>query len=67
MADNSSEIAEIETILRTGARTVAKDGVSVTYDFNVLRERLAILRREDDAKKTRRPVVSQIDLESGWG
>lgn len=49
MADYSSEIAAIETILNAGAKSTSVDGLSVQYDFAALRKRLAELKALDDA------------------
>lgn len=63
MADNSTRIAEIQDVLRTGAKEVLKDGVKVVYDFGALRSELRKLQATDDTQKGRRPVVSRINLD----
>lgn len=62
MADHSTRIAEIESILRAGAKQVTIDGQSVTYDLPQLRKELRRLMAEDDTHRGRRPVVSSISL-----
>ena len=49
MADYSAEIAQIETILNSGTRSVSVDGMSTAYDHDSLRKRLAELRALDDS------------------
>lgn len=65
MADHSIEIAEIESILASGAKTVIVDGVQVTRDLNALRRHLAELRGKDAAAIAagqKRPRVARINL-----
>lgn len=62
MADHSAKIAEIQNLLRAGARNVSVDGVNVTYDFDELRRQLRLLMAEDDSLRGRRPLVGRIDL-----
>jgi hypothetical protein len=62
MADHSTRIAEIQDVLRTGAKEVVKDGVKVVYDFGQLRRELRQLMSEDPAHNTRRPVCAKINL-----
>lgn len=67
MADHTTRIAEIQDILRTGARSVNVDGVSITYDFVQLRNELRQLMSEDDTHKGRRPIASRLDLSRAFG
>ncbi len=62
MADHSTRIAEIQSILRAGARQVVVDGQSVTYDFPSLRKELRQLMAEDDTHRGRRPAAASINL-----
>lgn len=62
MADHSVRIAQIETILRNGVRSVTNDGTTIHYDFNALRKELRELRAADDANKGRRPQFVDIKL-----
>jgi hypothetical protein len=55
-----AEIANLETILNSGATDVTDDGTRTILDLASVRQRLAELRRRQDA--ARRPIVSQIDL-----
>lgn len=51
----SERIAEIDAILRTGARSVTLDGVTISYDFDQLREeRRTLEAKQPDARKRRR-------------
>jgi len=65
MADNSERIAEIQNVLRSGAKKTTVDGVSVEYDFAALRAELRRLMADDDIYRGRRPVVSTINLNHG--
>lgn len=67
MADHTTRITAIQTILRTGARSVSVDGVNVTYDFEELRNELRQLMSEDDTHKGRRPVAARLDLSRAFG
>ncbi len=60
--DNASKIAEIETILESGATYVLVDGVATSLDHASLRKELTRLRAEDDAQRGRRPRAASIDL-----
>lgn len=62
MADHSARIAEIDAILRAGARSVSIDGHTVTYDFDALRGERARLISADDTARHTRPRVSRINL-----
>jgi hypothetical protein len=53
-------IADLEAILDAGGSRVTVDGLSVQYDLDQVRKRLAELRRSQDAAK--RPRVATIDL-----
>ena len=61
-ADHSTRIAEIQEILRAGARTVSIDGTTVTYDFDALRRELRLLMADDTNQQGRRPVFGTIYL-----
>ena len=60
--DNSDRIAEINDILRTGAKRVTVDGTTIDYDFATLRQERRELMAEDDAKRHVKPRVSSINL-----
>ena len=60
--DNSTRIAEIDAILRTGAEQVTIDGETVRYNFDELRRERLRLERGDDQRKRKRPVASSINL-----
>lgn len=62
MADNSTRIAEIEAILRSGVTQVSNDGTSITHNFPELRKELRRLKAEDDTHKGKRPSAVQFDL-----
>ncbi len=62
MADNSTEIIRIRTILASGARSVDVDGTRTQIDLDALRKRLRELEAGDDAYRGRRPVVSTMNL-----
>ena len=62
MADNSLKIAELQAILRAGARRVVIDGTTVEYDFDTIRNELRKLQADDDNNSCKRPVVSTMDL-----
>lgn len=66
MADNSAEIARIESILNAGATTVSVDNLMSTYDFGELRKRLAELKATDDNTQRRRNVFNRINLGNSW-
>lgn len=67
MIDHSERIAEIQAILRAGARTVTVDGTTITYDFDTLRKELYQLQAEDAAQRGRRPRVVTVDLRRAFG
>ena len=57
---HETEIAQLETILNTGAGQVTVDGVTVRYHGpDVIRKRLSELYAKQDAAK--RPRLSRID------
>jgi hypothetical protein len=60
--DNTTRIAEIREILRSGAKRVTVDGTTVDYDFGALRQELRELLAEDDTARHRKPRVSSINL-----
>lgn len=62
MADHTTRIAEIEQILRAGARRVTHDGVTIDYDFDALRSELRKLKAADPATCSKRPVASRLYL-----
>lgn len=65
MADYSAEIAAIETILNSGAKSTSVDGLSVSYDLVALRKRLAELKALDDTTLeagTQRPKRATIRM-----
>lgn len=62
MADYDDEISRIEEILNQGAERVTKDGVTVQYNLESLRKRLAYLTRADEDEQKKRPACASIDL-----
>ena len=62
MADHSVEIARLEALLSTGARSISVDGVSTTLDPESIRQRLRQLKADDDAHRGRRPRITSMDL-----
>lgn len=64
MADNSARIAQLRSLLQTGATSVAPDGAT-SFDPESLRAELRQLQDEDDAAKTRRPFAASILTK--WG
>jgi len=66
MADHSQRIAEIQAILRAGAKTVTVDGVTVAYDFASLRKELRQLMAEDPAYAHLRPRLSSMNIERAF-
>ena len=64
MADYSTQIAEIEAILRAGSTQVVVDGNSITYSFPELRKELRRLRKENTATDAAeaRPSVLRMKL-----
>jgi hypothetical protein len=62
MPDNSAEIAKLEKILNAGTEKTVVDGTVVERDLDKVATRLRQLRLTDDTQKTRRPIVSSIDL-----
>jgi hypothetical protein len=60
--DHSARIAEIRTILRSGAREVTTDGTTVKYDLAGLRQELADLMAADDTERGKRPRAARIRL-----
>jgi hypothetical protein len=66
VADNTQAIADIDEILRAGAKQVSNDGTSITHDFDELRRaRRALVEGDDTLGKLKRPRVFQTDL-SGY-
>lgn len=61
-ADHSAEIERIETILASGARSIAVGGQKTDIDVDSLRRELRRLREEDFLHRGRRPVVAKINL-----
>ena len=56
----ADDIAKIEAILQEGASRVTTDGVTVQFDLDSLRKRLAVLKRQEDG--TKRPRIATVDL-----
>jgi len=56
----ADDIAKLEAILNEGTGRVTIDGVTVQYDLGEVRQRLAALKRREDAAK--RPRAAAIDL-----
>jgi len=68
MPDNSAQIAELESILNTGAKKITTDGQSVEVDLAQVRRRLAELRATDTATAAadKRVRSAQIKLGGAW-
>lgn len=64
MADNTTKIAEIRTLLESGVKTTTVDGQSVTIDHDSLRQELRRLIATDDATAAnmRRPHMSSVNM-----
>jgi len=54
------EIAELEGILNAGANRLTTDGLTVSYDLEKIRRRLAELKERQEAGT--RPRAAAIDL-----
>jgi len=59
----ATEIAELESLLNTGVKATSTDGTSTTFDLPAARQRLATLKRQQDAAA--RPRAASIDLSGG--
>jgi len=67
MADKSTEIAALETILDSGAKSVTVDGVTTSFsDAGHIRKRIRELRAETDGDQRRKPRISTVDLGASW-
>jgi len=64
MADNTAKIAEIRTLLESGATSISVDGQNVTLDLTSLRKELNRLIGDDDATvaNMRRPRMSSVNM-----
>lgn len=63
MADNTTRIADIDEILRSGATSITNDGTTVQYDFEQLRKERGLLVDDDDTLgPLKRPRLFQVDL-----
>lgn len=64
MADNSEKIAEIRTLLESGATSISVDGQTINLDLASLRKELTRLIDTDDATvaNMRRPRMSSINM-----
>lgn len=64
MPDYSTEIAQIEALLNSGAKKVSVDGQTVEVDHGVLQKRLTYLRANDSSTEQadKRPRSAQINL-----
>lgn len=62
MSDKTTQITELEDILDAGAKRVSVDGVTVDYDLEHTERRLRQLKQQDNSRRGRRPVASQINL-----
>jgi hypothetical protein len=62
LADNSAEIAKLETLRKMAARAVTNDGTTVTYDLAAAAKALREAQQRDDSQRGRRPVAPSIDL-----
>jgi len=67
MADKSTEIAALEKILDSGARSVTVDGVTTAFsNAGEIRKRLRELQAETDGHQRRKPRISTINLGGAW-
>lgn len=67
MADHSATIAKLEAVLRSGARSVNIDGVTVQIDPESIRRELRKLRAQDDTQAGRRPFALSMNLTGATG
>lgn len=56
----AEQIADLESILNSGGKRVTTEGLSVDFDPNEIRRRLAALRQKADASK--RPRIGKMNL-----
>lgn len=63
---NRERIKQIDEILQSGATTVTVDGISTTFDLDMLAKLRAQLAAEDEFEKARRPAVSTIRLDRAF-
>jgi hypothetical protein len=64
MANNTTRIAEIDAILRSGVRAFTNDGTTITHDFAELRRERRRLIESDDTLSGKRPPIAVLDLGS---
>lgn len=63
MADKSAEIAKLEKLLDSGAKSVNVDGIQTTFaSATQIRRRIRELQSETDGSKRRKPPVSTINI-----
>ncbi len=60
----ADEIAALEAIQNAGAGRVTTDGLTVSFDLDEIRRRLAALR--DKADQAKRPRVARINLSTAF-
>jgi len=60
--DYSKEIARLEKLLSSGVTSVTTDGVTTSYDLDVVRSRLAELKRLQSGKGK----ISTLGLRGCW-
>lgn len=57
-----TQIANIDTALASGAKSITLDGVTVTLDFDALREERKRLERLLPESKRRRPLSFTVNM-----
>jgi len=62
MADNSTEITELEEVRHMAADSVSVDGLSAAINQGLVSKRLRDLRERDDTEAGRRPYAARIKL-----
>ena len=60
--DNSAKIAELESLLESGATSVNVDGVTVAISPDSVRAELRRLQQADSVQRKKRPVAARINL-----
>lgn len=67
MPDNSAEIANLEAILNSGAKSVTTDGLTTEFDLAAIRlRRDELVRQQTGDLKMIRPRTSNLYLGQCW-
>lgn len=66
MPDNTAAIAQIRSLLNSGATQITVDGTTVQVTPDQLRRRLRELQATDTANPVKRPRVASINLGNAW-